>query len=1233
MKKWFSILIAGATAMGLYAAKPFVPDANTLLLAGFDNGVERADYSIGPAHFMGIGAQQDAGYYGKGINLRQRFPHPDINHAGDARAPMFIRWSMLMHGNIRPEEGTFEFFVKLRRPATSPVLMGNGMVTAFVGRFTDDGGYYTGASIHLTCNSLTWRLPLWSRDSRDNWQGKVNFKEKLAENWHHFALVWSKGEAVIYLDGRAVSSCDLSGKLGVVLLNNLQDGLCMAGFVFDEIRISDTARYRNDFEPNWRDGKRPEYAYKGNPDVKRYPASYRTPPQAEKLSPHPLPFAGSDAALTLFDNFDRQKLDAEKVQSTDDKNFSQLFSLNGKTVIAAKGRATVLPSGTWLWDVEFTNQSAETRRIEALLGIEIPFSPRSVFDGLDTRTSLALPRYRDSYAMVLPLTAAADDRRFIACGISPRFPYNDLVFSWHPGNVLMQGTKFELAPGEKFTVTYYLATGKSAFGTAAALDRYYSDFSDLYKQHPEASVYDYLPVTTHWRGDPPRDIQRQCFAGSYWGHGPYHTKGDGSGRFWNMEKYKNEKSYRHALSWEKLMQKPENIPTAIAIENRFEFDRGIAVRRYHATPDLTPEWIIKEIDPQLKHTDDPLTTGHYYKRINGNYFVNEYNTPLGKMFLEETGTYLKNTRNCSPGFINDVIYADSVMRFFDNYAQKSSGRSFSPDFGAFIRGAMGKWQRWNFTKNLKIQNRYPGSWVADGGGFSFTLGAASCQTAVESRHLYSFLSGLSYLKYSRQLHGEKSLSGHTSSKALDIDRYIDAGMTSPGRLREILRFTEQQLILFCLEHAVLPDPGAYPAGKQKIMEYSPLITEATMRGRKAVPGGWINQPLWLRRSGEGVKSLLIAGNRQNRTVTAKITLDNTVFGGMPLPFVYMGGKVNVKSDREQKTHFAPEIPARTPGAWLTAVILADPGKCSAETEISGDGINFRLTARINAEKSTAFTYDKFSPLYRSSVKVNGRESRIIPAGKSLLTVDYSCIPLKFTAQDVQALELFKSGKVNFRIAADPGWRVNWLYYRNMPLGFDRGTAALLEDFVTVYDWENGIHGDIGSVKWVKTIDPAYPGWHFVLKSDAQENGAAIDPVKRLITVNGTTPGEARRVMMIFMRMIDRRYPHIGPQVPLKYGSTVYSFANPFELKGNTAAEKAFREKFRNANIFGQPLLESKYEHLYSPEADFTGCYKLSFPPFICEPSYADDFVHGYKEDDAEWKKLLETHPGIKRVGL
>ena len=139
-----------------------------------------------------------------------------------------------------------------------------------------------------------------------------------------------------------------------------------------------------------------------------------------------------------------------------------------------------------------------------------------------------------------------------------------------------------------------------------------------------------------------------------------------------MTKYKNWLSYKHAAGWEKNCGTPELLQERIAAEYKMEFDHGYPLRRYHACPNLTPKWIIEEVWPGYVSNDDMLACGNYYIDINGNYFVNEYNTPLGKHFIDQTKQYYNiGIKNNSPGWINDVTYVVAHYRFDDKIAPKN----------------------------------------------------------------------------------------------------------------------------------------------------------------------------------------------------------------------------------------------------------------------------------------------------------------------------------------------------------------------------------------------------------------------------------------------------------------------------------------------------------------------------------------------------------------------------------
>mgnify|MGYP000966054272 CR=1 FL=1 len=1195
-----SILLQGA---------PLVADRYTLLLAGFEDGVEQPDYSVGPSAFFNSGAVKILeGYYGCGLDLRPHFP-------SQKNLRIYNRWALMMEGNILPDEGTFEFFVNLKN---SPAPYSQPLLNAFVGRFIDDGKTYVGTYLYLSDKKIRWRFPIWSRDTREHWSGEIDFLrdkqyggEALSKDWHHLAIAWASGEALLFLDGRLLASCNLKGKFGLTLLNNLSHGMHMSGYVIDELRISSIARYKNNFEPNWRNGKRPINAFTTSQNIRRYPVEYRIPPSPINKMPSGIKINKLDCALLMYEGYDRQILEGAKPQLFGSR-FEQQFD-----AISVDGTVEDATDGVKLFKLNIRNGKLETQRLELQFAVKPDFKAAEYFDGAEVRRHLSLPRYRSGYIFILPLGAVADSSDFVATGLSPRFPYNDLVHGWSPEGILSVGVKFVLAPGEEFTVTFYSARGKSKFGTDAALDQYYNCFADLYKRPEKSTVYSYLSPTGHWRIKPSLDIVRQGYAGSFWGHGPAHTKGDEPGKWWEMEKYLNAYSYKHARHSEEKMETRENLHELIAAEHKFEFDNAYPVRRFHIAPDLTPEWIIKELAPDLLPSDDPLVTGQYYKRINGNYFVNEYDTPFGAHFRRQMKEYFElGMRGTSPGWINDILYVASVMRFNDPLARKTSGRSFSADMGDFVRGAMGKQQRMEEINKMTC-NKYPMSIIADGGLVSYTVGAYACQAAIESGDIFLWLYACNYVKYGRQIFGEKPISAHSSPQSFALGNHLQSSIT-PEMLRELLRDSQRRIINFSLKHAILLDPFAYNIGKQYIMEQTPLLVEASIRGRKAVPAGWVNQPGWIRRSGEGTKSLIIIGNDSNQEFAAKVKLDNDEFDGTPLPVDFFGGYLAGQGSGES-IEFKHDIPAQSVWGLLTPLIVSRTRVSGFTTAMRGDGVDFTVVAEINCDTPATLKFDDFAPLYSLySLQINGVEnnsaSKLIQLsqGYSKIELKYHCTPLYFSAEELSKIELIKDGRCNFVIIADSGYHYRKLD-RNFKLGFDQGTAMMLTDFIRLYDWEDGILDNMGLPEWHSQPIAETSRWQFILQSKAEHNGASIDQKKKHIIVKGTTPGEARRVMVILMRMIDRKYPRLGSLIPLDFYKGRFDRNHSWK---NTAFGKhrdmKFFLDFSDQDFLLKPVLSRENEILYQNEnCNFADRYKLKFPPFIVEPTYTDNFVYGF----------------------
>ena len=145
---------------------------------------------------------------------------------------------------LNPACGTVEMWVRLRQPRC------DGLSLNFVG-ITGPNGMYFGKSIWGQIRlgfSNGWQslcgLEVYPNDATQ-WQPGV---------WRHFAACWDKEALQIFVDGQLVA---WKGK--PELAKYLNDSLCIGGsnwgpdratFDFDDLRISNTVRYRIPFPPD-----------------------------------------------------------------------------------------------------------------------------------------------------------------------------------------------------------------------------------------------------------------------------------------------------------------------------------------------------------------------------------------------------------------------------------------------------------------------------------------------------------------------------------------------------------------------------------------------------------------------------------------------------------------------------------------------------------------------------------------------------------------------------------------------------------------------------------------------------------------------------------------------------------------------------------------------------------------------------------------------------------------------
>jgi len=603
-------------------------------------------------------------------------------------------------------------------------------------------------------------------------------------DWHHLALCWSRGEFVGYLDGRPFYSTDMSQYRGFAFACNVGISVMINGIVLDELRISDVVRYESDFEPNWRDGKRPDYAFAGIPGIKRYPPDLKLPVRTaptqaamsgkqikRSIADTTLVFDGDSGylqqlgigaetakrganGLLLFNGLEREPVRAIRAASwrvSDDAiTFVQVF----ETGIRASHRIAA-SDNVITWDVSLLNESPQEAWLEALLSLPVPFSKvKEFFDGSSVHRTTALPRRRDEYVCTMPFVAAAGTTMGIGIGLDPHVAFNALVAEWMPERntgTIRQGTKLALAPGERFTLPFLVLSTPADFGTLDALEAYQDNAPDLYHLLPDVPIYSYLPAGSSPWQESFHDFYRLTYTGNYWGHGPGHDQGDyyGSSRWWDNAKLYGQKSYQYTMQLESSYHSLETLRELIRQAARTEFDNYYPVRRIHTCPDLLPEHIINDLWPTYRPRGDPLVRGQYFYDHWGWLMVNEHNTPLGRHVRDDIRRYYRGTAPYISGFMNDMSDL-SLLRHDDPIAKQTPGRAFSRDRGTYVLGHAGRMDRYRMINSF-VDNSHRSSIWSDGGFGSYVACAYSAAQANEicSEH-YGYLTGTTR---SSRLHG------------------------------------------------------------------------------------------------------------------------------------------------------------------------------------------------------------------------------------------------------------------------------------------------------------------------------------------------------------------------------------------------------------------------------------------------------------------------------------------------
>lgn len=1259
------------------ASAPFEADEGTLLLAGFDRDIHRADYASGWDSFGGGGYEAVEGYYGKAVDLRGIKLPDDFWKMDNAYLPHFTQWIFWPRGNVNFTQGTLEFWFRVAPPDTKYPVLGGADTLHFqafqplqpqavadnASQGTDDSTENADSKkvrhvqpyIRLSASGLSWKLVTLGGKELD---GKVSFskipgwnKPLNPEQWHHFALQWSPEGVALYLDGRLIGSHELHNDYGLALTGPPQRGLALGGIILDEFRISDHPRYSGNFEPNWKNAQRPSDAFPGLAGIKQpswkthatnrplpIPARTATATRKEKLGSWELQFDENTGALLqlgsykadvaglmLWQGVERNPLSviSKNLHWAQNKNDALSFVQEWEGGLQVRHNLTVGAKGQLSWNLEFENQGKDSLWLEALMGIPVMKSTTEFFDMSWRQTQLLFPRRRDEYVFSLPFVAASDGKNSLGIGLDAHQAESALIGEWLPGTPsIRQGTRVALNPGEKQTLDFVILASEGDFGVLDALVAYHRLFPDLYALSKNVPVYSYLGVCQHFPYVNIPDLTRQYYVGGQWGHGPYFTKGDylGTSGFWDRADLKDRADYQHAKGNAKRYKTPENLKQQIIERSRDAFDNYYTPRRSHDVPNLAARFIVEEYMPGIDFPDDPLTAGQYYQQ---NLIVNEYRTPLGYKFMDDQANTMRLIAQYSPGFINDVCQSSS-MRFTDAYARQSPGRAFSADRGEYLVAAAGHQQRYDMIRGF-ADHGYEQSMISDGGQISYTLSAHGAANTFESGNPFiSTTSMQAGLAASRNLLGEKPNSVLTSYGLDDIGSQFKPEDFTPEQLRDYYRYAFRRLMLMALETGYYADPPLLH-GKQWSSEVNPILVESLVRGRKTISAGKTDASFWLVRGGEDQESIFIAGNSTAQNQTGDIRILPHYFSGNWIWAPYFGGTAEQQVNPHETIFKNLAIPAHDIAAFKPVAEYADNLQGRVAATWIGDGLELEVKLNMELQQSGKVRMVAPAEYYAvTEIQLNGFLVEpdaagfvTLEKGKSELKAKLENTVLKWSPKEWELVDLLKNGQTNFAILG------------SRTPGYEHGTASQLIWFLRQYDEEDGVLGNLKDAEIYEKeedVPSGFTGWLVDARTSpmAQETAVELNTEKRTLRMVGRTPGEVRRAMMLFMRLVDRKYPHLGRHVPmdrnLREGWKSPDWTQPSNeeepgwkrLYSRRSQTTDFFERFVDKNFLYKPILERKLENLYSDDnSDFAGKYKMAASPYLFEPTFSDNYIYGY----------------------
>jgi len=1228
---WTCVAVLMAAAVGVQAAPEageFALDQHTLFLAHFNSSLREADYANGWSGFGGSGAGQTDGYWGKAVDLRGLQYQPDFLTTRDSRAPFFSDFGIWPRGNVDLYQGTYEFWFRVSPDELRQNHVGRQVLFTY--------WYQAGAPGELSGAELTPKGFSfdWFTLSGDRLVGIVEFSPPLnPDDWHHFALCWSQGETVIYFDGRPALSWDMKGKLGPLLYAATHKPLCMNGIALDELRISDVVRYDGAFEPHWRDGKRPVYAFAGVPGVRRYgqkleptytPTALTPPREAVPLK---MGLSGLDLAfdrntgfltafgvagrpatrgangLLLWEGLARAPHFAAEAgnwkQTSEGLSFDQRYG--ARLLLHHELRAE---SNAVRWRVTFDNLTDHEVWLEALLSLPMPMQAKQYFDMSWFQDRLPLARRLDEYVFSLPFVAAAGTTQSYGLGLDPHTGLSALISEWIPepaAGTIRQGTRLVLDPKGRYALEWVLFSERAEFGARNALSHYQDLFPDLYQQDPSVPIYSYLPVSRYFEEYPYPDLARLAYTGLQWGHGPDHLKGDefGSPRYWHMPKDPSREDYQTLLRYEDVWQSQAGLEKDRIERSRRAYYHWYTLRRSHYLPNWAGKLIVEDLYPEGLNDGDPQVTGQYYDPEL--YYANEYHTPLGEHYRQLTLDIMRAISAYSPGFINDMCQT-SPIRFTDDIARRTPGRAFARDRGTYLVGAFGHADRYRTINGFRDARGFRQSIWSDGGVVSYHLSALSAQDVIESYIVPIDFTDMELGNQAgRNLLGEKPMGVHYANESDWTGKFFRPEDFTPKTLRDYWRYINAQAMLSALRHGIYL-PYEAIQGQQELMERNPMLVESIVWGRQTVPAAKVAEPLFVRRGGDGWNSLLVVGNEQPRAMSTPVESTNRFFGARPIFGSYFGGVPRQQLGAETSVIESIAVEPRGMAGLRLLARLGGTAPAQVDGTYEGDGLTVRAVLHVRSDQPAELSLNPLAPIYRiRQVSVNGQSrgnasSVALPSGEAEVQVEYTTPVLPFSAAEWRQAELLTGGRPNFQLIA------------NSELEFDLGTAGMLNDFLQQYDEEDGVLGNLPEARLGRQALSGFTGWKVIVCSNADVHPSRVrlDTPAKSIFVEGPSPGDARRAMVVFLRLVDRTYPHTGRFFPLPREGQ-----RPWEALSDDDT-KQFFAAFSDPQWLIKPILKPELEPLYAGgNLDFAGRYGLFASPYLFEPTYADNYVYGY----------------------